>query len=302
MTKDNPCCAQLSELLWHIRNEHPKMPPKLVGLLAVSCENELDKVKGFSPNQWAYGQDPEGFKIDIDPTGHNAEADRDSRLMPSDFWSTIRHRVNAQKMYLEEKAKINITRLVNASSRPNHHYQVGDWVCVWRRQTVKARKKDDNFSPEARFIGPGRIVIIEPNIKGKGKDGVYWVLMGTRVWRCAAEQLRRATETERLHEIMAKAQVAVRPLLDILKEISVYTDVVKEGSPDIDQVRELPEQPPDEGMSKDDVGDDGLRRPREEPHQGGHSEQAGLRERHGGTALAMGRACHHEARWGKNER
>ena len=241
-----------------IRNEHPKMPPKLVGLLAVSCENELDKVKGFSPNQWAYGQDPEGFKIDIDPTGYNAEADRDSRLMPSDFWSTIRHRVNAQKIYLEEKAKINITRLVNASSRPNHHYQVGDWVCVWRRQTVKARKKDDNFSPEARFIGPGRIVIIEPNIKGKGKDGVYWVLMGTRVWRCAAEQLRRATETERLHEIMAKAQVAVRPLLDILKEISVYTDVVKEGSPDIDQVRELPEQPPDEGMSKDDVGDDGL--------------------------------------------
>ena len=99
-------------------------------------------------------------------------------------------REKAEEMCRQEQARETWTRLHNAAPRPIQDYQVGDWVCVWRASTLKARK--GRVNPEPRFIGPGRAALLEPPVLPEGRAAVIWVLMGATLWRCAPEQLRLA--------------------------------------------------------------------------------------------------------------
>ena len=91
-----------------------------------------------------------------------------------------------------------------SSPRPGRQFHVGQWVCVWRRAIWRTRKKSVN--PEPRFVGPGRVALVEPAIVAENKPAVYWVVMGTQVWRCAPEQLRLATDQEMtMEELISRA-------------------------------------------------------------------------------------------------
>ena len=59
------------------------------------------------------------------------------------------------------------------------------------------KRGDEAKHPEARFVGPGRVALLEPNLKKDGNRDIVWVIMGSRLWRCAVEQLRPATEGEK---------------------------------------------------------------------------------------------------------
>ena len=108
----------------------------------------------------------------------------------------------AETISREERARTLTTRLLNAAPRPATHYESGDHVCVWRSATLKSRKRDDTYNPEARFIGPGRVILIEPSVYPDRREGVIWVLFGARVYRCAPEQVRLATEAEITMEML----------------------------------------------------------------------------------------------------
>ena len=134
----------------------------------------------------------------------------------------------------------------NTVSRPVREYQPGDWVCVWRKATWRARKRKEDYNPEARFVGPGRVLFTEPAILPDAREAMIWVLMGTQLWRCSPDQLRPATEAEVSTDLIGRGTVLTRPVLDQLKVLRRVTDVRREGTFDWDDP-DLPETPHAEG-------------------------------------------------------
>ena len=209
-----------------LRNEDPDLSPQAVGALAAFAHNHMDRQKGFSPVQWAYGVDPDAWENPSDPLFVN----KDKQFGSHTFVQLQAKRDLAQRLSEEEQARSMTTRLLNAASRESLKFSIGDHVCVWRCATLKARKRDENYSPEPRFIGPGRVILIEPPIQSDRRPGVIWVLMGSTVYRCAPEQIRFATQTEILVDLMKQGRSSSLPKEDLMKKLQSYVDITNEAS------------------------------------------------------------------------
>ena len=157
-----------------IRNDRPEVEPKTVATLAVNAHNCQHKVAGFSPVQWAYGYDPSPSASDLGPMEFNSHQPH----APFSFWETQRLRSEAEEVWRKAQAQEAWTRLTNAAPRQPREFQIGEWVCIWRRAIWRTRK--NSINPEPRFVGPGRVVLIEPAVFAENKGMVYWVLMGIR--------------------------------------------------------------------------------------------------------------------------
>ena len=218
-----------------IRNDEPLLDPRVVANLAVVAHNNLARVKGFSPVQWAYGTD---FKNDYeaDPLAVNSQYER----VPHQFWETHKHRELAETRWKEVQAQEAMTRLKNAAPRATRTFHVGEWVCIWRTAIWRSRKGSQN--PEPRFVGPGRVALVEPSIHKGNQSAVYWVLLGNQVWRCAPEQMRKASALEITLEEAVNNQRFATPITELMRQCSKVFDVVREGPYPIDDLN-LPERP-----------------------------------------------------------
>lgn len=224
-----------------LRNQHPELDPETCAGLAVNSHNTQYKVKGFSPTQWAYGTNINDDDANIGPLEYNAHQPH----VPYKFWATHRLRQQAEETWRKEQASEAWTRLKNAAPRRPREFQVGQWVCIWRTAIWRSRKK--SLNPEPRYVGPGRIAMIEPAILSENKPAVYWVLMGTQVWRCAPEQIRLATEQEVTIEELQKGKTVHVPVTDLLKGASKVVDVLKEPGYPTDS-SDLPDEPGPRGQ------------------------------------------------------
>ncbi|CAK8994562.1 Cytoplasmic dynein 1 heavy chain 1, partial [Durusdinium trenchii] len=128
----------LKNTMKKVRSEHSSLSPKLVALLASSAQNHGDRVRGYSPVQWAYGLEPGAWHLEHDPL----EVNTNNGMNTAEFWQLQKNREAVEQIHRKELAAARMTRLYNASSRPTNAYTVGDWVCIWRNPTIKARKKD----------------------------------------------------------------------------------------------------------------------------------------------------------------
>ena len=138
-----------------LRNQHPELDPQLCAGLAVNSHNTQAKIKGFSPSQWAYGTNANWDDEHMGPLEYNIHAQH----VPYRFWMTHRLRQEAEDTWRKTQAAEAWSRLTNAAPRSTRTFSVGQWVCVWRRAIWRTRKK--NFNPEPRFVGPGRIALVE---------------------------------------------------------------------------------------------------------------------------------------------
>ena len=260
----------LKNTMKKVRSERSRLSPKLVALLASSAQNHGDRVRGYSPVQWAYGLEPGAWRLEHDPL----EVNTNNGMNTAEFWQLQKNREAVEQIHRKELAAARMTRLYNASSRPTNAYTVGDWVCIWRNPTIKARKKD--FLNEPRFIGPGRIAMIEPSATPGGHAAVYWVLMGTSLWRCAPEQMRPASEVEILAEMVKHGDRLATPMTDLLRQLHSSVDVTRE--PSFDPERDLlPEEPRPEG--EPDPGEEEQAVPPDEWHGPSEGQSAGSRSR-----------------------
>ena len=214
----------LKRTMRRIRHEHPLLSPSLNASLAVFANNHTVRSTGFSPVQWAYGYDPDELERANDPLQANAE----KAFAPKYFQEFQRMRQRATELFRQESARESVTRLWNSAPRAHVDYKVGDFVCIWRTMTLKAKKKTSNYNPEARFFGPGRIVLIEPTVLEDRREAIIWVLCGTTLYRCAREQLRPATEQETLVEVLRSGEILSRPRTDLLNQLKSFVNVAKE--------------------------------------------------------------------------
>ena len=234
-------------LMKRFRFEYSNVPPELLGSIAAAAHNNNYMLHGFSPVQWAFGFAPDRDDTVQDPLEVNIQLG----TQPNAFWELQQNRERAAELWKQEHAKTTWTKVTNTISRPVRDFQPGDWVCVWRKTTWKMRKKDkdraaESYNPEARFVGPGRVIFTEPSVLPGGRGSVVWVVMATQVWRCSPDQLRMASESEVNLELLNKGTKLTRPVMDTLKQLTRVTDVTKEGTFDWDQAI-LPDQPDLEG-------------------------------------------------------
>ena len=173
-------------------------PDDLEDLLAeiVSLKNRRGNRGGFTPYQLVIGQNPrvphELLSDDaVDEVGmqelNRDDADLDSPAKA--FRQSMRIRDHARMLMETHTARERLRSAGKAQLHRDRNFHRGQWVYVWRRDLRGARDRTGGPSL-SRWVGPGLVAL---------QDGTtVWVSMRGRLWKCAREQIREATNHESL--------------------------------------------------------------------------------------------------------
>ena len=99
--------------------------------LAAAGHNTRENVKGYSPNQWAFG-------------AASGQMDEVAVLWDKPEMTLAKleeTRVIAEKAWQEERVADRISRAMNSRRKPQNNYQVGRWVEYWRNQGKRKKWK-----------------------------------------------------------------------------------------------------------------------------------------------------------------
>lgn len=102
----------------------------------------------------------------------------------------IQHKV--MEAFIRHTSNTALHKASKARTRTDHHKQVGDVVYVFRVPLQRRRRAEDDMEDRggrrATWVGPGIIIITE------GANA--WLSIRGELWKCAKEQLRKATKEE----------------------------------------------------------------------------------------------------------
>ena len=172
-----------------------------------SAHNEMARIGGFSPNQWAFGRSfsldeklHEGKRVGV--PFFNTQKDPVESLH-----QTLSMKLKAEDMYRKTLAQEVINRAWNSKSKKSSFFVPGT-LCYYKRykppstSTVSHADVDVSRRNIARWFGPARVLATESRIEnGTGRPShIVWIVAGGRLKRVAPEQLRYASEREKLLE------------------------------------------------------------------------------------------------------
>ena len=210
---------------------------------------------GHSPTQLVFGElpripaellndHPGGLLPYLDALHDPAGMDE----VGAEFRKRMKIRERARQAAMESDSKEAISKALKTKTGTLRRWNIGQWVYVFRRG-----KPGDSMHPTSRWVGPGLVVM--------NSQGIVWVAMRTRLWRCTAEQLRPAFPSEVLG-----SQLSSDPsLADLIRRVTSNTragavDVTKEGPPPEERDQHQPTSrieaegaPPLEGSSHPEV-------------------------------------------------
>jgi hypothetical protein len=112
--------------------------------------------------------------------------------------------INARKICEEELLRARLERAQRAKHRKDVVYVPGDTVFAWRLGKNLQGKHKAGVN-KGQWFGPGTVLGTETKIREDGNRepaSVIWIVMNGRLWRCAPQQLRRASEREVAQEIL----------------------------------------------------------------------------------------------------
>ncbi|CAK9017006.1 Copia protein [Durusdinium trenchii] len=99
----------------------------------------------------------------------------------------------AMQAFIKHTTNVALQKATHARGRVTQHFQPGDIVYVYRAPLQRRRAKHDDSLEDkegrrATWVGPGTIVMTE------GANA--WLSIRGELWKCAKEQLRKATSEE----------------------------------------------------------------------------------------------------------
>ena len=173
--------------------------------LALGAMNELHQVRGYTPNQWAFGQ-AKGRLESILQSGDNLAVQ--SSQPTGRFQDQLEVVVRARKTFIQADAKRRVARAARSRARRTETFECGELVYFWR--------KGRNHALEGVWHGP----------EASGTQGsIVWVVHGIVLYRCAPEQLRKATkQAQDLDEFMSTNLTPSELLCDMQTNMN-YRDV-----------------------------------------------------------------------------
>ena len=149
-----------------------------------AAKNRMFHRSGFSPAQRQLGQNtriPGSLMADdkIDASMLRAGAAADVRR-------SLEIRDAAMQAFIKFHAQASISRAARAQTRKTTVFLPGEVVYVYRKPLP--RKRDSRITTRPMWCGPGSVIMTE------GRNA--WISMRGELWKCALEQVRKATGEE----------------------------------------------------------------------------------------------------------
>lgn len=196
--------------------------PTEVLSLALSAKNSLHQIKGYSPNQWAFGKAHNRIssylqQYDVLPW-HSQRKDLD-------FEESLQAELKAQKLFLEVDARRRLSRAMHSRCRPLREFQTGQLVYYFR----KGRKEGSRYG--GKWHGPARVLCHERTSiheERRHAGSIVWLSHAGVLLRCAPEQIRLVTEDLRDVDQIINGP---RNFSELLKQVSQqqrYLDLAKD--------------------------------------------------------------------------
>ena len=172
--------------------------------LATAAHNTTERVHGYSPSQWAFGRAPTWSNtLHEEKAGTNLARDSNEA-----YQEHLKMQISARKCFEEEILRQKIQRAQRAKHRKDTVFVPGDLVFIWRLGTGKLAGTKKTGLHKGAWIGPGIVLGTE----SREHDGVMfpsavvWVVVNDRLWRCAPEQVRRASEREHAEQTLTQVR------------------------------------------------------------------------------------------------
>ena len=114
--------------------------------------------------------------------------------------------INSRKIYEEVNLQQRILRAQRAKHRKDTVFTPGELVFVWRMGTGKLAGTKKEGLHRGTWFGPSRVLGTETQIvEGTAVPAsVIWVVVNDRLWRCAPQQLRKASEREMAEDLLTQ--------------------------------------------------------------------------------------------------
>ena len=223
-----------------------QLPFKQAVSLSVKAQNTVDRVRGYTPSQWAFGKQPSWTDDLIDEDAADTNLSRD---VSQTFQEKLELQAQARAVYEKEQLNQKFLRAARVQHRKDRNFIPGELVYVWRLGGKLSGTKKTGLHRGA-WYGPGTILGTESKISEAGlvePGAVIWVVMNDRLWRCAAQQIRRGSDREvAQHTLLQQRPWTFENLMRGLK-LGVYSDISQEPAPqgneDLDEAVGAPHFP-----------------------------------------------------------
>lgn len=194
------------------------------------AKNTMLNRSGFSPYQRVYGKQPRipGMIYDHGP---NVVVNSGYLAGDPSYVKSVQIRHEARKAFCEADHEDRVRKAIEHRSRPERGpFYAGCKVFVWRPGGLKP-------SGDRAFYwrGPGTVI-------GNTDSSKYWVSFGSKVLKCAPEQLRRLTTQDE-----AAVKLVPEELVDwsfqskSSKGVATFHDISEEAKP-VDVLQKLDQQ------------------------------------------------------------
>ena len=188
-------------MLEKVFHEHPETTPEEALSECVRALNCREIIRGYSPMQHVLGK-----SLDETDRIFNPQMVQSPELT-YDNPTAVHHktealRLSAEKGFLEWNAKDRLMRATHSRHRRVLNFSAGDLVYIWRKQVTGEDTKPGN-NTRGRFVGPARILATEQKRDEQGHltaGSSVWLVRGRRLLKCCPEQLRHASDREKILE------------------------------------------------------------------------------------------------------
>ena len=212
--------------------------PEEILALAVSAKNSLHNIRGYSPNQWAFGQNHNRIasflqQHDILPLQAKRQDD--------DFEKQLQIETTAQKLFLEADAKRRLGRALRNRCRPVKEFLVGQLVYYFRRD----RREGNKYG--GTWYGPARVLCHEKTNMSEGNNhsgSVVWISHAGVLLRCSPEQIRPVTRDLQQVDVDINGHKDFSSMLQQVVQQQRFCDLLKENL-----------EPPEVDANQDESGD-----------------------------------------------
>lgn len=215
MDQEESTIGALKATTLRLMREMPTLDVEELMQLATHAHNSAIGTSGFSPLQWIRGQ---AMNPSL-PVG----------LKPSKaFGGVLKMKEKAKVAFEIETARMRMSKLNNATTRPSASYSAGDLVMLWRQRMRPGKTT-------GHWVGPLRVLLQESN--------TLWLATGASLIKAKVNQVRSVTKREELVSSLEGTVVYRMPvtLETLMKEFTGkrYTDVTGENPNQLQRQHDL---------------------------------------------------------------
>ena len=198
----------------------------------VGLKNRTYHRSGFSPHQRVFGSNPRVPNSLLSDDALDDVSNLEIISGIGEYSRAARWRDAARKAFAEFDSKERVKRMMNAGWRHRSEFKGGDLVYVWRRSRQSS-------VAVGRWHGPGVCLLC--------RGTTVWVSVRGRLWKCAKEQVRKATkEEEDAFHLLPGELEELRSAIGNKEHQLTQVDVSGEGGP--------PEEDDEAPVAASDVG------------------------------------------------